>query len=249
MGESLKGMALLLALMAVLAVVESWIPRCASDVARGPRWRVNLALTAIYLALNLLLTVSVIGVAASMDARGFGLLRSLHPPTALQFAIGLLLLDFFAYVVHVLMHKSPLLWRLHRVHHSDRHVDVTTTFRQHPLEGVLRFAFTAAPALLLGVSAPTTVIYRLLSGINALFEHANLRVDARLDRALRWLIVTPDMHKIHHSRRAIETDSNYANIFSLHDRVFGTYTLSAEALRYGLDESAPAAQPHEYGQA
>lgn len=249
MSESLKGMALLIALMAALAIVESWIPLRTAEVARGPRWRTNLALTAIYLALNLLLTVSVIGVAAAMDARGFGPLRSLHLPAALKFAIGLLLLDFFAYVVHVAMHKSPLLWRLHRVHHSDRHVDVTTTFRQHPLEGVLRFAFTAAPAILLGVSAPATAIYRLLSGTNALFEHANLRVPARLDRALRWLIVTPDLHKIHHSRRAIETDSNYANIFSLHDRVFGTYTRSAEDLRYGLDESVAAAQPHEYGQA
>ncbi|HZP13433.1 MAG TPA: sterol desaturase family protein [Nevskiaceae bacterium] len=249
MGESLKAMTLLLALMAALAIVETWIPRRASEVPQGPRWRINLALTAIYLALNLVLTLSVIGIAASMDARGVGALRSLHLPTVAQFAIGFVLLDFFAYVVHVLMHKSPLLWRLHRVHHSDRHVDVTTTFRQHPLEGALRFAFTAAPALSLGVSANATAIYRLISGINALFEHANIRVDARVDRWLRWLIVTPDMHKIHHSRRAIETDSNYANIFSMHDRLFGTYTPRADDLRYGLDESAPAAQPHEYRQA
>lgn len=242
-------MTLLLALMAALAIVESWIPLRAAVVARGPRWRLNLALTAIYLVLNLALTVSVIGVAAAMDARGFGVLRWLGLPAAVQFALGVVLLDFFAYVVHVLMHKSSLLWRLHRVHHSDLHVDVTTTFRQHPLEGVLRFAFAAAPALLLGVSASATAIYRLLSGANALFEHANLRVHPRIDRALRWLVVTPDMHKIHHSRRAIETDSNYANIFSLHDRLFRTYTASAKDLRYGLEELTRPSQPHEHGQA
>src|SRR5204863_3145995 len=105
-------------------------------------------------------------------------------------------------------------------------------------EGVLRFAFTAIPALLLGTSASATAIYRLLSGINALFEHANLRVDPWVDRALRWLVVTPDMHKIHHSRRVIETDSNYANIFSVHDRLFGTYTRAASDLRYGLEDAS-----------
>ena len=228
----------LLALMAALAVVEVWIPLRDDSSRRGGRWRPNLALTVLYFVVNAALTAGVLGIALWMEQRQLGLLHRLRLPGAWALVLGIVVLDFFAYLVHVLMHRIPRLWRFHRVHHSDLEVDVTTTFRQHPLEAVLRFVFTSVPAVLLGVSPLATAIYRLLSGVNALFEHANVRVLAAIDRGLRWAVVTPHMHKIHHSRARQETDSNYGNILSTFDRAFGTYTPTQRVgqVRYGLDE-------------
>lgn len=235
LGEAGYSLILLLSLMAGLAAVELWIP-LRESVHRGRRGA-NLALTAMYFALNFGLTAGVISLAAAMEQRHMGLLHALRIPAVWAGCLGVLILDFSAYVVHVLMHKVPWFWRFHRVHHSDRQVDVTTAFRQHPLEAVLRFVFTFVPAVLLGVSPVATAIYRLLSGINALFEHANIRVVAPVDRSLQWLIVTPHMHKVHHSRLHAETDSNYGNLFPVFDRLFGTFTPTQRGplVPYGLD--------------
>lgn len=239
MGEStsLEKIAFLLAAMAALAVLEVWLP-LRQIGPRAPRWRPNLALTLIYLLMNLVLTAGLLGMLSWMEQRGPGLLRLPGLPAFAAFVLGFVALDFCAYAVHVLMHKTPWLWRIHSVHHSDPGVDVTTAFRQHPLEGLLRFLFTSIPAALLGVSPDAAATYRLVSGLNALLEHSNLRVAARLDRGLRWLLVTPHMHKAHHSRLPIETDSNYGNILSVFDSGLGTYTPTERAnqVRYGLDE-------------
>jgi sterol desaturase/sphingolipid hydroxylase (fatty acid hydroxylase superfamily) len=126
---------------------------------------------------------------------------------------------------------------VHLVHHIDTAVDATTALRQHPVEGVLRFVAAAAAALALGAGPGAIALYRLLSAVNAVIEHANVRVPRWLDRALVWFWVTPDMHKVHHSRERSETDSNYSNLFSLFDRVFGTYTPSSRGpeVDYGID--------------
>jgi sterol desaturase/sphingolipid hydroxylase (fatty acid hydroxylase superfamily) len=147
------------------------------------------------------------------------------------------LLDFSFYAAHVSMHKVPALWRVHRVHHSDPALDVTTTIRQHPLEGVIRYVFMAVFAGVLGVSLRAFVIYRLASALNGQLEHANIRVAPWLDRALSWITTWPNMHKIHHSRLVHETDSNYGNMFSWFDRLFGTFTPSirGETVTCGLD--------------
>jgi sterol desaturase/sphingolipid hydroxylase (fatty acid hydroxylase superfamily) len=123
------------------------------------------------------------------------------------------------------------------VHHSDVAVDVTTTFRQHPAETIWRVGWRAVPATALGIPLSLVALYELISASNALLEHANVRVPRRLDRMLRWLFVTPHMHKWHHSREVSETDTNYGNLLSLWDRMFGTFTegLRLEDLRYGLD--------------
>ena len=153
-------------------------------------------------------------------------------------------LDFSAYVAHVLLHKVPFAWRFHRVHHSDEAVDVTTAFRQHPGETLWRVLWQLPAILLLGLPLSTVAVYLALSAVNAQLEHANLRVPEPLDRLLRLLFVTPNMHKVHHSRLQPETDSNYANIFSVWDRLFGTYTRHVDfgTLRYGLDDVAGAAR-------
>jgi sterol desaturase/sphingolipid hydroxylase (fatty acid hydroxylase superfamily) len=156
-------------------------------------------------------------------------------------SLGVAILDFFTYVAHWAMHKVPALWRVHRVHHSDPFVDVTTSFRTHPLEGLWRLVWTLVPALAFGLSAQAIVIYRSISLVNALFEHSNLAVPRRLDRALSWIWVTPNMHKIHHSSLPQQTDSNYGNILTLFDRFFRTFTATDRgfALEYGLTDSNP----------
>lgn len=232
MVEAIQKVSLLLGLMAVAALIEAWIP----FRARGTRGVApNLGLTALFFAINLVVTVPFVVAAQRLAQSGYGPLNAL--PAGVALIAGILVLDFSAYLVHVLMHKVGWMWRFHRVHHSDTLVDVTTAYRQHPVETVFRFAFTAAPALALGASPAAITLYRTLSGISAVIEHANVRLPAWLDRAMRALIVSPLLHKVHHSRAATETDSNYGNIFSVFDRACGTFTPAerAHAVRYGLE--------------
>jgi sterol desaturase/sphingolipid hydroxylase (fatty acid hydroxylase superfamily) len=156
----------------------------------------------------------------------------------------MLVLDFsFGYFAHRVLHASPTLWRFHRVHHSDPFVDVTTTYRNHPVEHVWRYFCILLPTWALGVPASAVVLYRLLSSINGVLEHANIRVVPALDAAVSRVWVTPNMHKIHHSRVVVETDSNYGNLLSLYDRVLGTFTPTEHALSvpYGLEGVDPHA--------
>ena len=145
--------------------------------------------------------------------------------------------DFSFYVVHVAMHKFPRLWRYHMVHHNDPAVDVTTTIRQHPGESIIRYIGLAFTAFAIGASPGAFAIYRVWSALNGLFEHANIRVPRWLDSLLSFITTWPYMHKVHHSRIAHETDTNYGNIFSIWDRLFLTFTTSrrGENISYGLD--------------
>lgn len=193
----------------------------------------NIGLTVLVLLTNLALSFAAASVSAFAESH-----RIVHLPTWLIVVIGIAALDFFAYVAHVLLHKTSFAWRFHRVHHSDEAVDVTTAFRQHPGESVWRVLWQLPAIALLGLPLWIVATYLAISATNAQLEHANIRVNARLDRWLRVLFVTPNMHKVHHSRLQRETDSNYSNIFSIWDRLFGTYTtiVDFETLRYGLDD-------------
>lgn len=226
-----------LGLIAILSLLELVIP-FRKRRGGGGRVRTNLILLALFFLLNILLNGVFIGVAAEFERRGLGLLPQYHLPFWMLLAIGLSTLDFSSYVAHLLMHKLGALWRIHRVHHSDIHVDATTAFRQHPLEGLWRIVFTVGPALALGLPVAAIAIYRLMSGINAIFEHANLRLWRPIDTMLSVLIVTPNMHKVHHSRLQSETDSNYGNLFSVFDRLFATFSAPERAYdcEYGLDQ-------------
>ena len=135
------------------------------------------------------------------------------------------------------MHMWPVMWRFHQIHHSDPFVDVTTTYRTHPVETVWRFLFAIVPVWLLGIPAQAVMIQRLLQATNGIIEHANIRLWAPLDRVLSLVWVTPNVHKIHHSREVSETNSNYANLLTVYDRVLGTYTPAerAASVTYGLD--------------
>jgi len=180
--------------------------------------------------------MTLIGVAIGFVG-AIGLFLLLGLPSWLQVVCGVLVLDLFAYLAHVLLHKSWPGWQFHRVHHSENAVDVTTAFRQHPGETVWRILWQLAAIGMFGIPLWIVVVYLILSGLNAELEHANIRLNRRVDRVLRLLVVTPTMHKVHHSRDQRETDSNHSNIFSLWDRCFGTYTSSIDFARlsYGLD--------------
>lgn len=227
----------ILGFMAMLAAVEGAIPLHARTRWNRVHLAPNLGLTFITFGTNVFLNSWLLALVLWEQAQGIGLLGRLGLGPVLTDCLAVVLLDFSFYVAHVCMHKVPSLWRVHRVHHSDPVLDVTTTIRQHPLEGVVRYAFMAAFAGVLGVSLLAFVIYRLASALNGQLEHANIRVAPWLDRALAWVTTWPNMHKVHHSRLVQETDSNYGNMFSWFDRLFGTFTpsLRGETVRCGLD--------------
>lgn len=237
--------ALILASMAVVAAIETAIPLHARGRWHRAHLGPNLALTFLTFATNSVLNAALVMALMWLDANGFGLLRTLPLPPLAVGALGVVLLDFSFYVAHVAMHKIPWFWRFHCVHHSDPAVDVTTTIRQHPGESLIRYAFLGVFAIALGVGPVAFGVYRVWSALNGLLEHANLRVPRRLDHLLSLVTTWPNMHKVHHSRAAQETDTNYSNIFSLWDRLFLTFTPSVrgEAIDYGLEGfDGPAAQ-------
>ena len=231
--EFLGNVTVIAALMALISLVEIVVPLYARGRTERARAPANLALAALLFGANWVLSTATPAIAGE----GGFLAHSSLPAWALV-SLSVIVLDFFTYVAHLAMHKFPLLWRMHRVHHSDPFLDVTTSFRTHPLEVLWRFLWTAVPALALGLPAQGIVAYRFVSAVNALLEHANIAVPRRLDRGVSWLWVTPNMHKIHHSTVRHQTDSNYGNILSLFDRVFRTFTPTDRAfdLTYGLDD-------------
>jgi len=197
----------------------------------------NVALTLILVLTNLALSFSSAYLAAFTVRHRVGLFPFFGVSAWTQAVFGVVALDLFAYFAHVLMHKSWLGWQFHRVHHSENAVDVTTAFRQHPGETVWRMLWQLSAVVVFGIPLWAVVIYLILSALNAQTEHANIRLNGKVDQLLRFIIVTPHMHKVHHSRDQKETDSNYSNIFSCWDRLFGTYTpaIDLQKLRYGLD--------------
>ena len=233
--------ALMLAVYFLLELLAAFRPR--PDDRR--RIALNVGLTAAVFALNLLLFGAGLAVVHRLNEQGFGLAQWLDLPLAVSALLAIVALDFATWALHWAMHRTPLLWRLHRLHHADAFVDVTTTLRQHPGETILRTAVTLATGALLGAPLAVIAVYRLISVLNAIAEHANIRLPGRLDRALALVWVTPDLHKMHHSRLAAETDSNYGNLLSLFDRVFGTYTCGSGAgsVVYGLEPAAEGGRP------
>jgi len=175
------------------------------------------------LVLRVAFPLLAVGAAVLASERGLGLFNVVALPVVLEFALSLLLLDLAIYWQHRILHVIPVLWRMHRVHHSDLAFDATTGVRFHPFEIALSMAIKLALIALLGPPALAVLVFEILLSSGALFTHADFALPARLDRALRWLVVTPSMHRIHHSDRREETDSNYGFHLSLWDRLFRSY--------------------------
>jgi len=227
----------LVGLCGLLWSAESVVPLYQYQTSRVRHAFPNVALTLILVLTNLVLSFSSAYLAGFTVRHGVGLFFFFGLSGWTKAVFGVVAFDLFAYFAHVLLHKSWLGWQFHRVHHSENAVDVTTAFRQHPGETVWRVLWQLAAVLVFGIPLQVVIVYLVLSSINAQLEHANITLNRKVDRVLRLLIVTPHMHKAHHSRDQKQTDSNYSNIFSLWDRLFGTYTkdINFQKLRYGLD--------------
>lgn len=224
--------------MALAAGLEAVVPLVAGMRADRRRRRTNLQLTVMVLGLNVALGVATAAIIDPLLGASPAWLAGVGLPGPAEAAIGILALDFaFGYFAHRALHVVALLWRVHRVHHSDPFIDVTSTYRSHPIQSLWRHFCLIAMVRMLGVAAPVVAAYRLLSAVNGIFEHANIRLPGRLDRWLSAVWVTPDFHKVHHSRDRHETDTNYGNLFTLHDRLLATATPSERAATvvYGLE--------------
>lgn len=241
--EYFSNVAVVLLVMAAVALLEAAVPLFTAPASLRGRRRSNLAMTVLTLLFAFVLTSAAAVAASHLPSASPGLMAAAGLPAAAQFVIGVVALDFaYGYAAHRTMHARPALWKYHRVHHSDPFVDVTTSYRTHPVEIAWRHLWLFATAWALGVPAAALVAFRVLSAVNAVFEHANVRVRPALDAVLSRFWVTPNMHKVHHSREQTETDSNYGNIFALHDHAFGTFlpTERAFSVRYGLEDTDPA---------
>lgn len=209
-------------LLPALVLAERLVPR-RPGVDRRRRWRTNFGLTAINVVTLSLQPLSLIGTARWAELHGWGLFNQLTLPLALLVPAVLLARGFISFATHWLMHRVPLFWRLHRVHHLDTELDVSSTVRFHPLEFLVTLLPTVAMVVALGLTPWVLVLYELLDVGVTLFTHANIRLPARVDAALRWLIVTPDLHRVHHSTDRVETDSNFGAVFPHWDMLLGTY--------------------------
>lgn len=237
-GEFLFNISIILTVMGIGALVETAVPMFLAKPWKHGRRTANLGLTALSFLSNWLL--ASIAAAAAMTLRPAGLLARAGWPMWAEIVTGILVLDFsVGYLSHRTMHTWPPMWRFHQIHHSDPFVDVTTTYRTHPVETVWRFLFSIVPVWVLGLPAQAVLIQRLLQATNGVIEHANIRLWDPLDRFLSLVWVTPNVHKIHHSRTVSETNSNYANLITLYDRVLGTYVPAERAhnVVYGLDDA------------
>ncbi len=209
-----------------LMMVWEWLsPRRTFALSRKQRWPVNLGLAITDMVIMRLTIGGLAYVAASMaQEHRLGLLQVLAVPPPLAILISIIVLDFAIYCQHLASHKWPWFWRLHRVHHTDLAFDTTTAVRFHPLELIVSMLYKAFVVVLLGAHPTAVVVFEIILSSAAVFNHSNIYLPERIDHTLRWLIVTPDMHRIHHSPIPAETDSNYGFSVSCWDRLCRTYT-------------------------
>jgi len=212
------------AIFAVMAVWEVLRPCRALLAGRRPRWPNNLGILVLdALAVRLLIPIAAVGVAMIAAERGWGLLNLAAAPVWLAGAVGFLLLDLVIYTQHYVFHHVPWLWRLHRMHHADLDIDLTTGVRFHPIEILISMAIKIAAVLAFGIPAMAVLIFEVVLNATSVFNHANVAMPPWLDRILRLIVVTPDMHRVHHSVVRSETDSNFGFNLPWWDRLFGTY--------------------------
>ncbi len=217
----------LAAFAAVLLLMAAWeraAPRRTQAVPRAWRWSNNLALVIVdTLLLRTIFPIAAVGAAMLAEQAGWGIMNRLDVPRTWSIPLSIVALDFAIWAQHLLFHRVRVLWRLHRMHHTDIEIDVSTGLRFHPLEIVLSMLIKIGVVLLLGAPAIAVLAFEVLLNATSLFNHANVRLPPRVDAALRWLVVTPDMHRVHHSWHARETHSNFGFNLSWWDRLSGTY--------------------------
>ena len=208
----------------LLALWEASAPRRPRSLGRRQRWPANIGIVVLNTAIvRIGFPLGTVGFALVCAQRGWGLMNMVELPLWLTVPLAVLLLDLAIYLQHALFHGVPVLWRLHRMHHADLELDFTTGARFHTIEIVLSLAIKCAVIALLGAPALAVLIFEILLNATSMFNHANVRMPQWLDRVLRWIVVTPDMHRVHHSIHRDETDSNFGFNLPWWDRLFGTY--------------------------
>lgn len=228
--EPLIRLAVFAGVLALMALWEWRLPRRPLSQSRGRRWPANVGLVAVdTLVVRVLFPAGAVGAALLAQSRGWGLFNAVAAPGWLAGAASVVLLDLAIFGQHVLFHHVPVLWRLHRVHHADLDFDVTTGLRFHPVEIVLSMLIKIAAVVAIGAPAAAVLVFEVLLNASSMFTHANVRLPRGLDRAVRWLLVTPEMHRVHHSIVRHETDSNFGFNLSVWDRLFRTYRAQPEA--------------------
>lgn len=222
----------------VFALVALWelvSPQRRLTVSKALRWGSNLGLVALNtLLLRVMFPLAAVGMAAFSAANGWGLLNHFNVPFWVAVPVAVIAMDLVIWLQHVMVHAVPVLWRLHRVHHADPDYDLTTGARFHPLEIVLSMLIKFATIAVLGPPVLAVVIFEVVLNAAAMFNHGNIRLPAGLDRVLRWVIVTPDMHRVHHSVEEDETNSNFGFNLSCWDRLLGTYREQPRAGQLGM---------------
>lgn len=216
--------ALSLAFALLLFAAEGWRQRTPLRYVAARRWAANGSLVVVaWVLLAWLAPLTIVAATLFAAERGLGLFNLLHVPTAVAVVASILVVDLADYALHRLEHRLPSLWRIHRLHHTDPDVDVTTTYRFHPLEIVLRSVASSAVAVLVGMPPLAAAAYVVLTTLSSVLSHANIRLPDGVDRALRQVVITPDFHRTHHSRHARDANANFGVCLAFWDRLFGTY--------------------------
>jgi len=219
----------------VLALLERMAPRRVLSTPKPARWFANLGIVTLdTLLVRFLFPVLPVGFALLCQQEGWGLLNYFHAPFGLAVFAGVVLFDFFIYIQHVLFHHVPTLWRLHMIHHADLDFDLTTGIRFHPVEIILSMGIKLGLVYLFGPPALSVILFEVILNATAMFNHSNLKLPLGLDGVLRLFIVTPDMHRVHHSVILRERNSNFGFNLSLWDRIFGTYRPQPERGHDGM---------------
>jgi sterol desaturase/sphingolipid hydroxylase (fatty acid hydroxylase superfamily) len=219
-----------LGIFLALALWEVLSPRRTWSIGRARRWPGNLGILVLdALLVRLLMPAAAVGMAVIAAQRGWGLLNITPWPPVLEGLIGFLALDLAIYAQHVAFHKVPVFWRLHRMHHADLDIDVSTGLRFHPIEIILSMLIKMGVVVLVGVPAVAVVAFEVVLNATSMLNHSNAAMPHWLDRIVRLLVVTPDMHRVHHSIKRPETDSNFGFNLPWWDRLFGTYRAQPEA--------------------
>ncbi|EFO32902.1 fatty acid hydroxylase [Roseibium sp. TrichSKD4] len=217
-------LAVFLGVLVLMAIWEVAAPRRRIEIPRVIRWTNNLGVVIVDTVLvRLVYPIAAVGLALLAQQNGWGLFNLVTLPGWVAILVSIILFDLAIYLQHVFFHKVPYLWRLHRMHHADTGIDVTTGLRFHPLEILISMAIKFAVILVLGPPAVAVLLFEVILNGMAMFNHSNIKLPFALDRALRLIVVTPDMHRVHHSIDRVETDSNYGFNLPWWDRLFGTY--------------------------
>jgi sterol desaturase/sphingolipid hydroxylase (fatty acid hydroxylase superfamily) len=221
--------------LTAMVIWELLAPRRRQEIGRSVRWPSNIGVVFLDTVLvRLLFPIGAVALALLGEARGWGLFNALAVPAWVAIPAGIVLLDLAIYLQHVLFHAVPALWRLHRMHHADLEFDVTTGVRFHPLEILLSMGIKLGVVVALGTPAVAVLIFEVLLNATSMFNHGNVQLPERLDRFLRWIVVTPEMHRVHHSIKPRETNSNFGFNLPWWDRLFGTYRDRPEAGHLGM---------------